>query len=117
MNEATENMLAEKVKSCFSGKTLPDSFKEDLIASCRSRVRKMRLKICGAVLILLIVLGWAIVPCRTVKSAGNTEARLISASEPKPVQEITGLVILGILRDCILTRRNNKKKEENCNDN
>lgn len=116
MNEPTETILADKVKSCFSGKTLPDSFKDDLIASYRRSVRNMRLKICGTFFILLLVLGWAIVPAGKKQSGRETEAQLISASETKPSQEITGLVILGILRDCILTRRNNKKKEEGSND-
>jgi hypothetical protein len=116
MNEAAENILAEKVKSCFSKRTLPDSFKDDFIVTYRRKVRNLRLRLCGAGLLLLIVLGWAVFPSRTAAPSGEMEERLISDSEQTPSQEITGLMILGILRDCILTRRNNKKKEEGSND-
>lgn len=118
MNDAVETILAEKVKACFSIKRLPNSFADNLIASHKRRVRNFRLKICGIICILTIALGWAIIPSKHVKEMPTrNEAQLISASESKPAQEITGLMILGILRDCILTRRNNKKREESSNDN
>lgn len=118
MNDAVETILAEKVKSCFSVKRLSDSFADNLIASHKRRVRNFRIKMCGIICILAIALGWAIIPSKHIKEMPtNNEALLISASESKPSQEITGLVILGLLRDCILTRRNNKKREENSNDN
>lgn len=118
MNEKIEAILAEKVKSCFSTRQLPKSFADSLIASHRRRMRNFRLKICGVSCILIIALTWAIIPGKHIEEKPvNNEAQLISASEPKPSQEITGLIILGLLRDCIFPRRNNKKREESSNDN
>ena len=118
MNEKIEAILAEKVKSCFSTRQLPESFADSLISSYRRRMRNFRLKICGVICILIIALTWAIIPVKHNEDKQvNNEAQLISASESKPSQEITGLMILGLLRDCILPRRNNKKREESSNGN
>ena len=119
MNDAIDTILAEKVKACLSIKRLPNSFADNLIASHKRRVRNFRLKVCGIICILTIALGWAIIPSKHIKDMpiNNKEAQIISASESKPSQEITGLMILGLLRDCIFPRRNNKKREESSNDN
>lgn len=118
MNDAIETILTEKVKACFSSRRLPDSFTDDLIASRKRRVRNFRLKICGIICVLTIVLGWVAIPSKhTGDVRADDEEQLISASVPKPPQEITGFMILGILRDCIFNRRNSKKREESSSDN
>lgn len=118
MNDAIESILAKKVKSCFSVKRLPNSFADNIIASYKRRVRNFRLKMCGIICILTIALGWAAIPSRHIKDMPHkNEAELVSASESKSSQEITSLMILGFLRDCVFTRRNNKKREDSSNDN
>ena len=64
MNEKIEAILAEKVKSCFSTRQLPESFADSLISSYRRRMRNFRLKIYGVICILIIALTWAIIPVK-----------------------------------------------------
>jgi hypothetical protein len=112
----TENeldaLLSAKLKSCVSGRGLPEGFAGKLKASVRRSKRTLKLCIVLAAA-LTAVLGITLSSLARSPSPDIPEKCVIIAERNKKTTEkVSGWMLLGFLRDCFKRNRNGKRKEE-----
>lgn len=107
-----ERILSEKMKACVAERHLPGDFTARLVASARRSRTAFRLRLIAAAVLLamvgVVVVGFMEPPaCKP-----PVEASLIAARGTETGEEVSGLVFLGFIRECIRRARTNRRKEE-----
>lgn len=112
--EEFDRQLAMRLGAYARTKQLPEDFAGRFVGTIRRRRRVRRAKLAVLVaslaLVFLFVLGMT---DRPSAAGSSSEPALVAATEPDgPTEQVSGLLVLGFIRDFIRRPRSARKKED-----
>lgn len=111
--EELDGLLVDKLKSCVSGKRLPDGFSERMISEIRRSRRALRIRVVSASVIVIVLCSVVMGLLAESPGRGPKETALVAAREGGTKEKVSGwMMLLGVFRECFKRSRTSKRKEE-----